>query len=53
MEKKLRAKLEDELKDLRQEKESGINNRADGDIDIEQVTRKLSACEEKVTDFQI
>ena len=53
MEKKLRAKLEDELKDLRQEKESGINNRADGDIDIEQVTRKLSVCEEKVTDFQI
>ena len=51
--KKLRAKLEDELKDLRQEKESGINNRADGDIDIEQVTRKLSACEEKVTDFQV
>jgi len=48
MEKKLRAKLEDELKDLRQEKESGINNRADGDIDIEQVTRKLSACEEKI-----
>ena len=48
MEKKLRAKLEDELKDFRQEKESGTNNRNDGDIDIEQVTRKLSACEEKV-----
>eukprot|EP00090_Calanus_glacialis_P023332 TRINITY_DN3598_c0_g1_i1.p1 TRINITY_DN3598_c0_g1~~TRINITY_DN3598_c0_g1_i1.p1 ORF type:complete len:1094 (-),score=184.02 TRINITY_DN3598_c0_g1_i1:874-4155(-) len=48
MEKKLRAKLEDELKDFRQEKESGTNNRNDGDIDIEQVTRKLSACEEKI-----
>ena len=48
MEKKLRAKLEDELKDLRQEKESGTNNRNDGDIDIEQLTRKLSANEEKV-----
>ena len=48
MEKKLRAKLEDELKDLRQEKESGTNNGNDGDIDIEQVMRKLSAGEEKV-----
>ena len=48
MEKKLRAKLEDELKDLRHEKESGTNNRNDKDIDIDQVTRKLSACEEKV-----
>lgn len=48
MEKKLRAKLEDELKDLRHEKESGTNNRNDKDIDIDQVTRKLSACEEKI-----
>ena len=48
MEKKLRAKLEEELKELRQEKESGGNNRVDGDVDVEQLTRKLSACEEKV-----
>jgi len=48
MEKKLRAKLEDELKDLRQEKESGTNNRNDGDVDIDQVKRKLSAYEEKI-----
>jgi len=48
MEKKLRAKLEEELKELRQEKESGGNNRVDGDVDVEQLTRKLSACEEKI-----
>ena len=48
MEKKLRAKLEEELKDLRHEKESESNNKADGDVDLDQLTRKLSACEEKV-----
>jgi len=46
MEKKLRAKLEDELKELRRENNGG-NNRSDENEDIEELLQKLSASEEK------
>ena len=46
MEKKLRAKLEEELKELRTEQESRVSR--EGEEDIEALARKLSESEEKV-----
>ena len=50
MEKKLRAKLEDELKELREAQKGNIvdANLRPGDISLEELRRKLSESEEKV-----
>jgi hypothetical protein len=53
MEKKLRAKLEEEVRELREEGGGGGANSTNQDQDTEILLRKLSQAEEKVANLSI